>query len=282
MANPIKMNTLTMPDGKTYDICDDEAVRFVAQSLSDAQKKNARANIGAVDIAKAIFRNLLDNSDFTNLIAQAGIGGNHGTQAYAADRWILTSGTVSYEAGVGLTLNGTITQNLEWWPYNTKSFVECASGTATIKRSNGTVTITSSGGVLKNAACYIGSLTDDEKPNYCPKGYSEELRECKRYYRKVQYAACHGLAFSSQTVYAFWNLPVSMRATPTFVISEDFKMQVRNNGNQYIVGKSDISQIDWYDDYARIRIKQGSMGIPVDTPVMANIYGGTVEINADL
>ena len=46
-------------------------------------------------VRKAAPRNILDNSDFTNLVAQAGIGGNHGTIAYAADRWILDSGTVS-------------------------------------------------------------------------------------------------------------------------------------------------------------------------------------------
>ena len=252
--------------------------------LNMPTEEDQAANMGFVNqqMRKASPRNLLDNSDFTNLVAQAGIGGNHGTQAYAADRWILTSGTVSYEKGVGLTLNGTITQKLEWWPASTKSFVECASGTATIKRSNGTVTITSSGGVLKNAACYPGVYTDDEKPNYCPKGYSEELRECLRYYQKTQYAACYGFAFSSQTVYAFWSLPGSMRATPTFVMSDNFQLAVRPNGNQYTVGKEDISLIDWYGYYARIRIRQGSMGISVDTPVMSNIYAGTIEIIADL
>lgn len=37
-------------------------------------------------VRRAAPRNLLDNSDFTNLVAQAGIGGNHGTIQYAADR----------------------------------------------------------------------------------------------------------------------------------------------------------------------------------------------------
>ena len=96
-------------------------------------------------VRKAAPRNILDNSDFTNLVAQAGIGGNHGSIAYAADRWILDSGTVSYAAGVGLTLNGTIRQKLEFPPTGeTSAFVGMASGAASISYADGAVTITSS------------------------------------------------------------------------------------------------------------------------------------------
>ena len=134
-------------------------------------------------VRKAAPRNLLDNSDFTNLVAQAGIGGNHGTIAYAADRWILDSGTVSYEAGVGLTLNGTIRQKLEFPPTGeTSAFVGMASGEASISYADGAVTITSSGGVLKWAALYGGVYTETTKPEYQPKGYGAELMECQRYY----------------------------------------------------------------------------------------------------
>lgn len=99
--------------------------------------------------------NLLDNSDFSNPVAQAGIGGNHGNQAYAIDRWILTSGSVSQQEG-GLQLNGTITQKLEHLPTGEVSaFVGMASGQASISYSDGAVTITSSGGVIAWAALYI-------------------------------------------------------------------------------------------------------------------------------
>lgn len=135
-------------------------------------------------VRKAAPRNILDNSDFTNLVAQAGIGGNHGTIAYAADRWILDSGTVSYEAGVGLTLNGTIRQKLEFPPTGeTSAFVGMASGAASISYADGEVTITSGGGVLKWAALYGGVYTETTKPEYQPKGYGAELLECQRYFR---------------------------------------------------------------------------------------------------
>lgn len=132
-------------------------------------------------------RNLLDNSDFTNLVAQARIGGNHGAVAYAADRWILDSGTVSYEAGVGLTLSGTIRQKLEFPPNReTSVFVGMASGAASISYADGAVTITSSGGIIKWAALYEGAFTAENLPPYVPKGYAAELAECRLYYRPQQ------------------------------------------------------------------------------------------------
>ena len=40
-------------------------------------------------------RNLLDNSDFTRFVAQAGIMGTHGAVQYAGDRWKMNGGTVT-------------------------------------------------------------------------------------------------------------------------------------------------------------------------------------------
>ena len=148
------------------------------------------ADVGAAEpeevqnlFRKASPSNLLDNSDFTNPVAQAGIGGNHGNQVYAIDRWILTSGSVSQQEG-GLQLNGTITQKLEHLPTGTVSaFVGMASGQASISYSDGAVTITSSGGVIAWAALYEGTYTEQTRPEFHPKGYAAEFVECQRYYR---------------------------------------------------------------------------------------------------
>lgn len=148
------------------------------------------ANMGFVNaqVKKAAPWNLLDNSDFTRFIAQAGIGGNHGTQAYAGDRWILDSGSVTGTANEngsgysGVTLNGTIRQILENPPAAGTAAIEMVSGTAEVTYANGEVTVTSSGGVIKNVALYEGAYTAETLPKYQPKGYGVELAECQRYF----------------------------------------------------------------------------------------------------
>lgn len=94
-----------------------EAVLYTAQTLNDAQKTQARENIGAADeetvnklkseIAKYNFGqpyNLLDNSDFVHPIAQAGVNGAHGATGYAVDRWNRTSGATVSQAADGLKI----------------------------------------------------------------------------------------------------------------------------------------------------------------------------------
>lgn len=133
-------------------------------------------------------RNLLDNSDFTRFIAQAGIAGNHGTQAYAGDRWKLVSGTATGNANAngdgysGIVLNGTIQQILASPPSVATVDIGMVSGSAQITYADGAVEITSDGGTLKWAALYEGSYPVDTLPPYVPKGYGAEMAECYRYY----------------------------------------------------------------------------------------------------
>lgn len=197
--------------------------------------------------------NMLDNSDFTSPVAQAGIGGNHGTIAYAADRWILDSGAVSYDAGVGLTLNGTIRQKLEFSPAGQASaFVGMASGEASISYADGKVTITSSGGVIKWAALYEGSYTAETMPPYVPKGYVAELENCRRYFERI------GSTFSEQignVVYVasgaksfVCSLQCSRKRIqhPTAIISgaENYRLLLKDGTNANTYSASSISSID--------------------------------------
>ena len=195
-------------------------------------------------VRKAAPRNLLDNSDFTNLVAQAGIGGNHGTIAYAADRWILDSGTVSYAAGVGLTLNGTIRQKLEYPPTGeTSAFVGMASGAASISYADGAVTITSSGGVLKWAALYGGVYSAATIPDYQPKGYGAELAECQRYYLPGCGRYANGLAYGGLS-YAdiLVPTPVKMRGCQVNVTHQDYL--ITKSGAYNILSISGVSASD--------------------------------------
>ena len=177
-------------------------------------------------------RNLLDNSDFTNLVAQAGIGGNHGTVAYAADRWILDSGTVSYTEGTGLSLNGTIRQKLEFLPTGqTSAFVGMVSGDASISYADGAVTITSGGGVIKWAALYEGSYTAETLPPYVPKGYAAELAECQWCFWRMKNSNGWGVfalgweQTSTNTRYIV-KFPVKMRLKPSVEYAGNFCVTV--------------------------------------------------------
>ena len=182
------------------------------------------------DLRAAVPTNLLDNSDFTNPVAQAGVGGSHGNQAYALDRWILTSGTVSYQSGIGLTLNGTITQKLEHPPTGTVSaFVGMASGQASISYSGGAVTITSAGGIVAWAALYEGSYNEDTGPNYHPKGFGAEFTECLRYYLNAPDQFISGVSNNGIASFKF-NFPVAMRTNPTVTYSGSPYIYTPNNG----------------------------------------------------
>lgn len=155
----------------------------------------------ALPAAKGTPFNYLDNADFREPVAQAGIGGKHGSVVYAADRWKLTSGSVSHTAGNGLMLNGTITQRLESVPNgNVTKYISMVSGTASMTYSDGVVTITSAGGVIKWAALYQGEYSDETMPEYQPKGYAAEHYRCLRYFERIY--PVNAIAASSWELYA--------------------------------------------------------------------------------
>lgn len=182
------------------------------------------------DLRAAASVNLLDNSDFRNPIAQAGVGGKHGSETYAVDRWILTSGTVSLQTNVGLTLNGTITQKLETSPMgDVSAFVGMASGTATIQYSGKTVTITSAGGTIKWAALYEGNYTDETMPEYRPKGAAYETQVCLRYFETI--SNVNAIVYSAYELNAptvFYHR--KYRSFPSVV----FKANMNNNEEGYV------------------------------------------------
>lgn len=246
--------------------------------LNDPTEDTQAARKGYVDatVRKAAPRNLLDNSDFTNLVAQEGIGGNHGTIAYAADRWILDSGTVSYEAGVGLTLNGTIRQKLEFSPTGeTSAFAGMESGTASIDYADGAVTITSSGGVIKWAALYGGVYSAATIPDYQPKGYGAEMAECQRYYVYYNSLALPINPFSATAGNGIIYLPACIRTTPTISCSVQ---SIRSDGAN--VGSAGVVSVVSANKNA-IGIGLGSSS-GLTSNKLAYLYLTNIKISADL
>lgn len=210
MEGPINMNGQKLT-GLNAPTADDEA----------ATKKYAEDFANGV----AAIYNYADNSDFTQFVAQAGVGGNHGTQAYAGDRWILDSGTVTGSAnsnGNGysnIKLNGTIRQIVANPPDVGTVAVEMVSGTATAVYSSGAVTITSNGGVIKNVRLFKGNYTADNMPAYQPTGYGAELAECWRYYKKMKRLTSAVAVYRSTTsIRAIFQLGPMRIGSPTPII----------------------------------------------------------------
>ena len=163
-------------------------------------------------------RNLLDNSDFTNLVNQ------RGKTEYATatddkifDRWSLSGGSGKVQlATVGVTISNEPENSDNLWlcqmlPINTASkkltlavcdasgVVSVVSGTATQTEVSGPTNFGYMGFnafgtthtrvsihvrtdvTLRWAALYEGEYTAETLPAYQPKGYSAELAECQRY-----------------------------------------------------------------------------------------------------
>lgn len=157
----------------------------------------------------------LINPEFT--IAQAGIGGNHGSVAYAADCWKLVSGTVSAAPGGGLVLNGTIRQTRETAVgFDAVASVNVTSGTATATYDDAAkqFEITSSGGTIKRAHLGLIAITDWSKMP--PTNYLDTLQLCQG--RFIRFPLLSGVGYNIIKTDGFdfiVDLPTTMRAIPS-------------------------------------------------------------------
>lgn len=153
-----------------------------------------------------LVRNLLDNSDFSHPVAQAGQNAMHGATKYVCDRWITWDGQDATFSNGAITLGSLIDQNVDISFFDTSKRYTIAIGLAdgTISTNTGLLsdnigTYVSAcffgkhidrwfariggGQIVKWAALYEGSYTADTLPPYTPKGYAAELAECQRYYQ---------------------------------------------------------------------------------------------------
>ena len=192
--------------------------------------------------------NLLDNENFA--VAQAGYGGVHGTQVYAADRWkgsgtgatfaegsggglSITCGTgaagcsqvvaeppsagayfsfVVVSGGVPLIASGTWT--------GTAQDATATSGTLTASVNAGSVQINVSSGSATVEYCLllVGSYTPKTLPPWEDPDYTTELAKCQRRYFKTIDGRQAGYTMYCQGVtvlYGGIKFPVQMRVVPT-------------------------------------------------------------------
>lgn len=204
-------------------------------------------------------RNLLDNSDFRNLVNQRGITSETSVSAYSyfIDRWVnqtneARSFTLS-TSGIGLSSITTLLQKIEKIEAGKIVTFAIKLSDGTIATLTGTVQYTSDGSwtrfasiahsfgdmymetmngfvnvvvyntkviTIEWAALYEGSYTADTLPPYVPKGYAAELAECQRYYLPVSDYWNMGVILTG-TGYICLNIPtnIKMRITPNVIIS---------------------------------------------------------------
>lgn len=190
-------------------------------------------------------RNLLDNSDFRNPVNQRGQTTYSGAM-YTIDRWRTWEDTAKVTVNDGyITHSGALYQYLARLDKNktytfafkdTNGKIHVMSGKPVENKSDFTgmnIFYDENIGVAVRfwesasynnivwAALYEGEYTVDTLPEYQPKGYAAELRECQRYYykHKASTALFAGCLFNTGVVRVGYILPVPMIKTPSVDVS---------------------------------------------------------------
>lgn len=226
------------------------AVKYNApQTLTDAQKAQARTNINApapytagdgISISGSVIaakvqpcnRNLIINWYFGNPVNQRDVSGTISSAGYFLDRWKLVSGSVTINTD-GITLNGTMQQVLETAPVGTvtaSALTQAGVGEVvpTYNRETKTVTVTAAGKKLVAVKLELGTeqtLAHREDGvwvlNEIP-DYGDELTKCMRYLQVLAApydTSGNGVAigYANNTVDLWVPIPlaVPMRISPT-------------------------------------------------------------------
>lgn len=244
-------------------------------------------------------RNLLDNSDFTNPVMEAGFNGWHGGTRYPVDRWYDRYGQGAFlktNEGIVMSVN-TGHAYLNQKIANADLLIDkrltvaigmfdgsifCASGVFT---KNGTsmltqlyndgqfievfddmvqVVTTDVDLGIKWVALYEGEYTAETLPPYIPKGYAHELMECLRYCRKVNGMVCAGISTASGVVIITIPTEVTMRLINPTVMLDTSLWAYTHTGNAYA-----LTFVEATSHNGGIELKftsNGSSNYPVNVP----------------
>lgn len=189
-------------------------------------------------------QNMLDNPNFS--VAQAGYGGMHGTQVYAADRWAQTDGNATFSAaqGGGLTVavsqpghiyqktqmaeqgklytiaasvNGTVYAESGAWPENGSAILFSFPGGGIYADADfGCVINFESTFNIQWVRLLSGSYTPKTLPPWATPTYMTELVKCLGRYQIIY------VSLFSQNIYQAYaprfNTLVAMMGTPTVTL----------------------------------------------------------------
>ena len=265
--------------------------------------------------------NLLDNSDFSNPIAQAGLNGIHGSTKYVCDRWISWDADATFGSGYitpgsptdqhvskdVIDINKTYTAAICLSDGTIKvasgtfanGFGSYATGIYCMKQSDSSIYVTvrlNTGNNIRWAALYEGSYTADTLPDYVPKGYAAELAECMRYFERIGSAESKMLgntvyvgSGAKAFVFSIKYAPKKLKSpSVTFSDVSNYRVLFQDAVNASVYGASGITAIDDImaeNPYARFRV---SISSAIDTNSWAALQrqdgaqNAYIDISADL
>lgn len=231
-------------------------------------------------VAATSAQNLLDNSDFTNLVNQREQTFYGTTGAYTFDRWLLwvensSGGSVAIGDGyIGVCApsgyvdlvqifehasqmtgkaytfavmkNGATAPEVFNFTFGTNSSVSFSDGYGGLIHHNGDqvhIRVVDTGDYWVGflwAALYEGTYTADTLPPYVPKGYAAEYAECQRYF--VSPVGNFTPVVLTTTTNARMNImtPAPMRVTPTATLISGDNI-ILNNGSAKVIAVSSVA-----------------------------------------
>lgn len=244
--------------------------------------------------------NLLDNSSF--LVAQAGYGGTHGTQVYAADRWGQIDGSATFSSAQGggiaiaVTQPGHICQRVEnivpgetytvaasvngvvyvasgTWPESGTSFgVAFPGGSLYVDFYYGVVVSFASSITIQWVRLLRGSYTPKTLPPWEEPDYATEYLKCRRYY--ISLTSYGRTAFYPQGEMLAALVPSDeMRITPTAITDSP---QIFGDASTWT--SIAVNGVSWMGDGYKVNFStEGTM-----SSGKTYIIQGLIGLNADM
>lgn len=271
------------------------------------------------DLRRSSTVNVLDNSDFTHFIAQAGLGGKHGNSVYAGDRWVMTDGSINGNTspdGFGFT-DISISANkgsycnlyqklgnfsaIQGAPYTVALYDGSGIYVGNFKMGQqtgpimlGVINFFSTSGTnvllripqgqtasIKWVMVIPGTYTADTLPNYPSKGYAAELAQCQMYYKEISLRGVTGFVDNVTTNATFKISESEMRINPTAKILETGNAILQTDAlGSVVLPITSVVSVSDNGTVVTIAFTQQSYAIGAYSAI--SVYSGSVALSADL